>query len=100
MLRSEGLGCALGQFVLYGLGRLVESSSSLECALMVEWPAPSSVYRMPTSGLQADSARFIFKVPCQQGMRSPEEIGERSAVGQGRWEGGPGEERRRGPDSG
>lgn len=46
-----GIGLAahmeLGQFMLYGLGRLAGSNPSLECALMEKWPAPSSVLRMP-----------------------------------------------------
>lgn len=46
-LCSSGKGLAmqmgLWQFVLYGLGWLAGSNASLECALIVEWPAPSSV---------------------------------------------------------
>lgn len=77
----KGLAVQLGQFVLYRLGRLVESSTSLECALiMVEWPAPSSVYGMPASGLQGDSAMFHLQSVLSAGMYSQ----RRGREGQGR----------------
>lgn len=95
----KGLAVQLGQFVLYRLGRLVESSTSLECALiMVEWPAPSSVYGIPASGLQGDSAMFHLQSVLSAGVYSPE-TGERRA-GQGRWEGVQGRRGEGRPDSG
>lgn len=110
---GKGLGYVdgVGAIVLYGLGRLARSNPSLECALMVEWPPPSSVQRMPFSGPQWDSACFIFKVPSRQGMHSRECTGEGRAgqgragkeggigPGEGEEKGGQmlGEARRRGP---